>query len=192
MEPAAKTGLFYLCSTLLKCILYSSLVCQVYHGHASGSFARFVVFALRVVCESTEAYITHNIFSNHKSSLMLSPPVLRLSLRSLPFANVDLISYNHTDKQRCNASGNNRHPKAWALSRWICALLQSGVIHHHPSQIWLQETDYTLLNLYGDIILLSSAFFIGFRFESHCIYTAISCIVGLSFLKCVFGFVITV
>lgn len=42
------------------------------------------------------------------------------------------------------------------------ALLQSGVIHHHPSQIWLQETDYTLLNLYGDIILLSSAFFIGF------------------------------
>lgn len=136
----------------------------------------------------SRATITCNIISNHKSSLVLSPPVIRLSLHWLPFANVDLISYNRTDKQQCNASGNNRHPKAGALSRWICALLQSGVIHHHPSQIWLQETDYTLLNLYRDVILLSSAFFIGFWFESHCIYTAISCIVGLRFLKCVFGF----
>lgn len=124
---------FYLCSPLLRCILYSSRVWQVYRRHATGSFARFAVFALREVCETTEAYITHNIFSNHKSSLVLSPPVLRLSLRSLPFANVDLISYNHTDKQRCDASGNNRHPKAGALSRWICTLLQSSWSYPSPS-----------------------------------------------------------
>lgn len=112
-----EADLFKLCSRLLKCILYSSLVCQVYHGHGICSFTRFIVFALREVCETTEAYITHNIFSNHKSSLVPSSPVIRLSLHFHPFPNVDLISYNRTDKHWCNVSGNNRHPKAGALSR---------------------------------------------------------------------------
>lgn len=121
---------FKLSSRLLKCILNSCLVCKVYHGHAIGSFARSIVFALREVCETTGDYIARNIFSNHKFSRVPSPPVKHLFLRLLPFANVDLISYNRTDKQRCNASGNNRHPKAGALSEMnLCTI----IIRSYPS-----------------------------------------------------------